>query len=154
GGADAMLECIFSKGKKQHRCYGHFRKGAFDIEPKIYLVCQPKLHKVNVIFQKGNLLPEHHFVLKGVIQHITHHPRQFMDSRAGILVVDLGECVDVVECVKKEMGVDLRFEECQFGFELLCFQLLPRPHVILPTLLCRSDGTFPQYDQRNQEGEI
>ena len=72
------------------------------------------------MLNKTNILLNICHLVFGVIQHISHHFRQLYHGGLCSFGVDINQCVDVVQRVHKEVGVDLILQSI-----LLRLQILP-----------------------------
>ena len=88
----------------------------------LHLICIAQTHERNIIADEIELTGEGHAFLVALIEHVAHHLRQLQDGGFRLLGIDVNQCMDVVECIHEEMGVDLVFQILQLLFQILLLQ--------------------------------
>ena len=115
-----MLERVFDKRDEQHRRYLDACRAGNVVVFGDWGSCA-QAHQGNVVVDELNLVLQRNPLQLVVVEYVVEHPRQLKDGCLRLLLVLFGECVDVVERVEHEVGIDLPPQVLQFG---LCLSRL------------------------------
>jgi len=119
----AVFEAVFYEGLQDHG--GDEGVGLFDVLNEFYVSAFADTHFLEreEVFYVLYLFLNGDFFGKTVVGNVAQHGREVQDAFGGVFVVGVDHAVDVVEGVKKEVGVDLRFQEAQLHLALFVFEL-------------------------------
>ena len=87
-----------------------------------YLISITQLHQRNIVTDKVKLPRQRHNLLITLVEHKTHHLRQFQDRILRLLRVYVDKGMDVVECIHEEMRIDLIAQVLQLLLQVLLLQ--------------------------------
>ena len=86
-----------------------------------YLLRQPDAHQCHVITDKVKLFLQWNKGLLIVVKYVSEQFAQFLNRFLRLVTVECYQCIDIIQCVEQEMGVQLVLEILQFRFRLLPF---------------------------------
>ena len=148
-----MFEGVLDKGDKDQRRYLAIRHLSGQVELDAHLVGIAQLHQLDVGTDKRHLLGQRHSLPIALIEHVTHHLRQFQNSFLCLRGVDVDEGVDIVERVHEEVGIDLKTQIFQLLFQILLLQLSQPFAVFAAAEIALDAEVGPKHQDEHHNGQ-
>ena len=125
-GADPVFECVFHEGNEdERRHFGVVFRRYVEVHAHIDVARQAYAHQFYIGIQKIGLLVQAYEPFPVFVEYVSQQFAQFLYRLPGLFGVECRECVDVVEGVEQEVGIDLAFQVFQFRLGAAQFRLLP-----------------------------
>ena len=131
--AHPMLESIFDQGDEKERRHLCLWRVSRYVGCQRHMFRQADTHQLHIVPNKVKLLLQQNHRLAAVVEHVAEQAAQVVHRLLRLLRAESNQAVDVIQCIKEKMRVQLALQVLQFRFGTAFLQLPARRFHLIPT---------------------